>query len=370
VLIAGEPGIGKARLAHHFASAALADGATVLMGRCSDEPLAPFEPFAEALAWAGAEDALEPGDTDDTGARHRLFNAVDSALADLAARAPLLLVIDDFHWADRGTLLLDRLACEDAAERFKRALEALELAGAEDESWPVLLARGDALLRAGEPDLARAAFSTARALAVRRGDHTLLAEAALGFAGLGIAIVDLDVQVIARLEEALERVEEPALRSRAQSRLAVELYHAADRTRSESLSADAVATAQASGDSSALASAPGAQHVALWRPRPAVERLAVAGDVIAAARTAGDRHAELQGHNWRVADLFELGDMPGWREETVRHARLAEELRLPVYEWYTPLWAAVDAMLAGRYDDVERSSLAQRTAPPHRRYRV
>ena len=78
----------------------------MLSGRCSEEPLAPFEPFAEALRQAGAADALRPGDTDDAGARHRLFDAVDDALADLAVARPLLLVIDDFHWADRGTLLL------------------------------------------------------------------------------------------------------------------------------------------------------------------------------------------------------------------------------------------------------------------------
>ena len=106
VLVAGEPGIGKTRLVHHFASAALAEGATVLEGRCSEEPLAPFEPFVEALAQAATPDALEPGDTRDDGARHRLFDAVDAALADLCESAPLLLMIDDFHWADRGTLLL------------------------------------------------------------------------------------------------------------------------------------------------------------------------------------------------------------------------------------------------------------------------
>jgi tetratricopeptide (TPR) repeat protein len=76
----------------------------------------------------------------------------------------------------------------------------------------------------------------------------------------------------------------------------------------------------------------------------------------AAAREAGDRYAELQAHNWRVADLFELGDMPAWREERARHARLAEELRLPVFQWYTPLWAATEAVLAGRYDEAERLS--------------
>ncbi len=255
-----------------------------------------------------------------------------------------------------GHRALARLAYEDAAERFERAVDALDLAGAENESGHALLARGDALLRAGEADAARAAFTAARGLALRRDDDALLAEAALGFAGLGIAIVDLDVDAIARLEEALERLEDPALRTRLQSRLAVELYYATDRTRSEALSAEAVATARAARDASALASALGARHVALWRPDRAEERLAVAGDMIAAARDAADRHAELQGHNWRVADLFELGDMPTWHEETAWHGRMAEELRLPVFQWYTPLWAVVQAMLAGRYDDVERLS--------------
>ena len=225
-----------------------------------------------------------------------------------------------------------------------------------------MLARGDALLRAGEPEAARAAFTRARALALRRGDVTLLGEAALGFAGLVIAIVDLDAEAIARLEEALERVEDPALRARVQARLAVELYYAPDRTRSDLHSADAVGTARESGDAAALASALSARHVALWRPDRVEERLAVADEMIAAARESGDRHAELQAHNWRVADLFELGEMAAWREETARHARLAAELHLPSFEWYTPLWAAVDAMLAGRLEDAEALRLEAEAA--------
>jgi hypothetical protein len=84
------------------------------------------------------------------------------------------------------------------------------------------------------------------------------------------------------------------------------------------------------------------------------ERLAVTAEMVAAAREAGARHAELQARNWRVADLFELGDMEGFRAEVARHARLADELRLPVFQWYTPLWAGADAVLAGRYDEAER----------------
>ena len=588
VLLAGEPGVGKTRLAHEFAAGVLADRATVLLGRCSEEPLAPFEPFAEALRQAGAAEALDPGAADAAGARQRLFDGVDAALT---GHVPLLLVIDDLHWADRGTLLLasfvlrssrsgplaivgtyrdtelgrrsplttalaelqrdgaldriavrglgeddvaalarsllgaddvaaavhartggnaffveevlhglaeagtpdvpesvrhavgvrlarlsdaanellavaailgleqdaaalqatarlepdvaelaldevlrarllqpaaaprhfefahalvreavlgelnvlrrqrlhrraadaltalgenshleeiashmfeaaeavpaaemlvragrrarERLAYEAAAEQFARALDALALAGAEHQAGPVLLARGDALLRAGEPAAARATFTSAAELARRRADTALLGEAALGFAGLGIAIVDLDAETIARLEEALEIAADPVLRSRLQARLAVELYYAPDRTRSEALSAEAVATARAAGNGNALASALSARHVALWRPDRVEERLATAAAMIAAARSSGERHTELQARNWRVADLFELGDMPAFREEVARHARLADELRLPSFQWYTPLWAAVEAVLAGRFEEAD-----------------
>ena len=103
-----------------------------------------------------------------------------------------------------GRRALDRLAYEDAADRFARALDALALADAEDEAGPLLLARGDALLRAGEPAAARDTFTEAARLARRTNDAGLLGEAALGFAGLGVAIVGLDAETIARLEEALE----------------------------------------------------------------------------------------------------------------------------------------------------------------------
>jgi tetratricopeptide (TPR) repeat protein len=300
---------------------------------------------ADALAELGEERHLEEI------AMH-LFEAASTADARHAAEMLLRA----------GRRALTRLAYEDAAECFARATQALELADADEESGPVLLARGDALLRAGEPEAARAVFTHARAMALRRGDNGLLAQAALGFAGLGIAIVDLDADAIGRLEEALERAEDPALRSRVQARLAVELYYAPDRTRSERHSAQAVATARASADKRALASALSARHVALWRPDRVEERLSVADEMIAAAREADDRHAELQAHNWRVADLFELGEMTAWREETARHARLAADLRLPAFEWYTPLWSATEAMLAGRYADVERLSFEAQEA--------
>jgi tetratricopeptide (TPR) repeat protein len=283
-----------------------------------------------------------------------LFQAASPAdareLADLLVRA--------------GRRALTRLAYEAAAARFERALEALALADAEDEAGPVLLARGDALSRAGDPQGARGMFSAAAQIARRAGDAPLLARAALGFAGLSIAIVDLDAATIDRLEEALEALGpgEPVLRSRLQARLAVELYYAPDRRRSETISAEAVATARGAGDPSALAAALNARHVALWRPDRIAERLDTAAAMIAAAREAGEPHHELQARNWRVMDLFELGDMPACREEMARHARLADELRLPSFQWYSPLWAATEAALAGRFAEAEELAGAARAA--------
>ena len=121
VLLAGEAGAGKTSLALRFAHRARErDGATVLLGRCSEDPLAPFEPFTEVLRQIGDEAAralagpeldrlLAPGrgaPADDPGARHRLFSAVDDVLTGIAERHPLVLILDDLHWADRPTLLL------------------------------------------------------------------------------------------------------------------------------------------------------------------------------------------------------------------------------------------------------------------------
>ena len=256
-----------------------------------------------------------------------------------------------------GRRALERLAYEDAAERFERALEALELADAEDEAGPVLLARGDALLRAGEP--------ARRARRLLRGRAARAAGAATrrcwprprsASPASAIAIVDLDAEAIARLEEALERAAgAPVLRSRLQARLAVELYYAPDRTRSEALSAEAVATARGVGRPERArrraqrpprrAVAPG-PHRGAARGRRRHDRRG--------PRRRASRHSELQARNWRVMDLFELGDMPACREEIARHARLADELRLPSFQWYTPLWAATEAVLAGRFAEAER----------------
>jgi DNA-binding SARP family transcriptional activator/tetratricopeptide (TPR) repeat protein len=134
VLLVGDPGVGKTRLATHFAEEVHLQGGAVLYGRADAEALLPYQPFAEALdhllSHAGAEfsgdaerelglvNRLFPSvrthagavatPVDDETVRYQAFEAVVSLLARASAGWPLLLVLDDLHWADRPTLRLLR----------------------------------------------------------------------------------------------------------------------------------------------------------------------------------------------------------------------------------------------------------------------
>ncbi len=139
VLLAGEPGVGKTSLATRLACDAGKQGATVLYGRADPEALVPYQPFVEALRHlvlhadlatleASSADLVElsrlvpelcrrlpdlPSPVDVTGGdeRYKLFSAAAALLVDAAARAPVLIVLDDLHWADASSLrLLSHLA--------------------------------------------------------------------------------------------------------------------------------------------------------------------------------------------------------------------------------------------------------------------
>jgi DNA-binding SARP family transcriptional activator len=102
VLLAGEAGIGKSRLAARFAAEAGAAGATVLYGSCEEQALVPYEPFSEAVGSQAAD-----------------REEIESRLAAAAASSPVVLVLDDLHLADRNTLaLLARVARGAAGERL------------------------------------------------------------------------------------------------------------------------------------------------------------------------------------------------------------------------------------------------------------
>src|SRR5947209_6199961 len=148
VLVAGEPGIGKTRLAVELARSAHAAGATVLYGRCEEGLGAAYQPFTEAVrhyvanCWLEQLAAYVQAHGGDLGRlvpelaqrlpdvpvsqvvepelyRVRLFEAVTDLLRFAARETPVVLVIDDLHWAARPTLLMLRhVLGSDAATRL------------------------------------------------------------------------------------------------------------------------------------------------------------------------------------------------------------------------------------------------------------
>ena len=129
VLVGGEAGVGKSRLVSEFADRSRSTGARVLVGGCLELgadglPFAPFtsvlRELVRALGAAGVAELLpggtarelarllpefgEPAGPDDAGeARARLFEQMLILLEHLAEAGPVVLVIEDMHWADRST---------------------------------------------------------------------------------------------------------------------------------------------------------------------------------------------------------------------------------------------------------------------------
>jgi tetratricopeptide (TPR) repeat protein len=136
-LVGGEAGSGKTRLVREFANTAASDGVRVLYGACDAVVRTPYRPFVEILEQLvrGADAATLRADLGTAGGeltrllpdlqlrveglrtpvsadpdteRLRLHTAVTEWLVSVSRRQPLLLVLEDGHWADTPTLLLLR----------------------------------------------------------------------------------------------------------------------------------------------------------------------------------------------------------------------------------------------------------------------
>ncbi|GAB3258051.1 BTAD domain-containing putative transcriptional regulator [Nocardioides dilutus] len=106
--LTGEPGIGKSRLAAELAGHVVARGGRVLVGRCSQDDGAPaLWPWQQVLEQLG--DELEEGGEEDEGAEFRVREGLARRVADAAAAEPVLLVLEDLHWADVASLRVLRM---------------------------------------------------------------------------------------------------------------------------------------------------------------------------------------------------------------------------------------------------------------------
>jgi tetratricopeptide (TPR) repeat protein len=128
VFIAGEPGIGKTAAAAVWSRSVFDQGALVLAGRCAPEAVIAYQPFVEVLHQLLSHRAaaveinrlgpqaaelarlvpdlagslpIQPRVKAEAGTeRYLLYEAVVAGLQHIARSAPLVVVLDDLHWAD------------------------------------------------------------------------------------------------------------------------------------------------------------------------------------------------------------------------------------------------------------------------------
>ena len=228
VLVAGEAGIGKTRLASEVARRARGAGFEVFVGRSIDlvGTELPYLPFAEALRplgepWRAARQA--------PGSQLRVFEETLALLTGRAAAAPVLLVLEDLHWADTSTLDLVVFLAHNLGDRpvlllatyradepasagpMRRLAEGARRSGSalvlelgplgRDELTALLAARVGVSLPA----------ATAEAIAARSEGNPFFAEELLAASGgqgveLPEALRDLLLQRVARLDHPTQAV--------------------------------------------------------------------------------------------------------------------------------------------------------------------
>jgi tetratricopeptide (TPR) repeat protein len=155
LFITGEPGIGKTRVARELATRVAVTGGRALLGECYAQGGAPYAPIGQIIrqaaqvgpaAFARLPDPVladlltmapdlraqypevSPNPSlDPASEQQRVFESAITLFSALADQAPLLLLLDDAHWADAGTLaLLQHVARRMRAHRLALALTCRE----------------------------------------------------------------------------------------------------------------------------------------------------------------------------------------------------------------------------------------------------
>jgi DNA-binding CsgD family transcriptional regulator/tetratricopeptide (TPR) repeat protein len=226
VLVSGEAGIGKTRLGSELATRARDAGFEVLLGHSIDlvGTELPYQPFIEALRPLGALRQVDPAAGSQLGA----FEETLALLTDRAGSAPVLLVLEDLHWADTSTLdlvvflahnlddrpilLLATFRADEPAsdERMRRLADGARRSGSAlvlelepldgEELAELLAAHADRPLPAGLTD----------AIAARSEGNPFFAEELLASseqnAHLPQGLRDLLLQRVVRLDDATQGV--------------------------------------------------------------------------------------------------------------------------------------------------------------------
>jgi hypothetical protein len=265
------------------------------------------------------------------------------------------------RWATQAAeRAMSLFAFEDAVPLLERSLDGLrdvhQLAQPGDDvrRCDLLLALGEARIRAGLDRKGREACEEAAAIARRLGDTERLARAALDY-GEVFTFAALDPTLTSLLEESLAALgpgDRPCT-ARLLARLASALQPARDPAPPMDLARDAIGMARRIGDDRCrLAVLHSAISALLYFAEPS-ERMELNAEQVALAGALGDKLRQARGHLRLVFDHLELGDVARADASILEYERIARELRLPAVAWHGPMMRAMRALLEGRFAEAE-----------------
>ena len=251
-----------------------------------------------------------------------------------------------------------RLAHEDAALDYARALELLDAPADGERALGLTLALGRSRYLGGRLGEAREAYEAAAAIARGREDSAALAQAALGIS-YAAAAGFVDEPLLALLEEALEAVgpEDGAIRVELLGAIAGRLIWAESQEGAHEAGDEALAIARRLGDDNALAVALVVEQFLLTgSPDSPRERLANAEELIEVATRCDAAEFVIRGHAYRMHALLELGEIADGEAAYERYAKAAKALRQPQHLWHVHVFHAVRLTMEGRFEEAEREA--------------
>ena len=253
------------------------------------------------------------------------------------------------------------LAYEEAAAYARQACDALECLGSgrDHDRWTVMQSAGRLLWRAGDQQGAQEQFVAAATLARNLGDATLLAKAALGYAGRSYHAEALDPTLRTLFDEALASVPptETSLHAKLLARLA-EALHPVDGKRAIRLTEQALDILAHDPDEPALITALAARHIALMHISHQAERLHVGRRWMQLAQ-GRRRHSLGTALNWHAYDLIERGepaDIDAARDVRRRLSELASSLQQPLHLHFASCLDAKWLIMEGAFEDATRKA--------------